>query len=137
MYIHKHPCESKLKFINMESLSSILQGCIQPKKKSSRIPIFPKIHKRTGQIACLYPKYWSWSYKNLNKHVIVVMKLPNPSVKIRYRSFPCLTNISPWLKGTFWLRSRQWSSTIGSANIKIHREDYLFDYMPRTYYHTW
>ena len=28
MYIHKHPCESKPKFTNMQSLSSILQVCI-------------------------------------------------------------------------------------------------------------
>ena len=32
MYIHKHPCESKPKLTNMQSLSSILQGCIQLKK---------------------------------------------------------------------------------------------------------
>ena len=29
MYIHKHPCESKPKFTNMQSFSSILQGCIR------------------------------------------------------------------------------------------------------------
>ena len=57
------------------------------------------------------------------------MKLPKTSVKIRYRSSPCLTNISSWLKGTFWLRSRQQSSIIGSMNIKIHREADVFDYM--------
>ena len=32
MYIHKHPCESKQKFTNMKSFSSILQGYIQRKK---------------------------------------------------------------------------------------------------------
>ena len=103
------------------------------KKKSIRIHIFTKIHKQKWWIPCLYPKYRSWSSKNINKHLIVLMKLPNPSVKIRYRSFPCLTNISSWLKGTFWLRSRQQSSTIGSMNIKIHREVDVFDYMPITY----
>ena len=58
------------------------------------------------------------------------MKLPNPSVQIRYRIFPCLTNISSSLKGTFWLTLRQQSSTIGSMNIKIHTEVDVFDYMP-------
>ena len=46
MYIHKHPCESKPKLTNMQILSIILQDCIQL-KKSSRIHIFPKIHKHT------------------------------------------------------------------------------------------
>ena len=47
MYIHKHPCESKPKLTNMQSFSSILQGCIQLKQISSRIHILPKIHKQT------------------------------------------------------------------------------------------
>ena len=64
----------------------------------------------------------SWFSKNINQHLIVLMKLPNLSVKIRYISFPCLTNSFPWLKGTFWLRSRQWISIISSTNIKLHRE---------------
>ena len=32
MYVHKHPCESKPKFTNMQIFSSILQGCMQLKK---------------------------------------------------------------------------------------------------------
>ena len=79
---------------------------------------------------------WKWYLPNINKHLIVLMKLPNPSVKLRYRIFPCLTNISSWLKGTFWLRSIQRSSTTGSTNIKIHREVDVFDYIPITYYNT-
>ena len=85
---------------------------------------------------CLYLEYRSWSSKDISQHLIVLMKLPNPSVKIRYRSFPCLINVFTLVKGTFWLRSRQWSSTIGSTNIKIHREVDVFDYMTITYYHT-
>ena len=136
MYIRKHHCESKQKLTNMQILSIILQACIQL-KKSSRIHIFPKIHKQTWLIHYLYLKYWSWLSKNINKHLIVLMKLPNPSVKIRYISFPCLTNISPWLKGTFWLRSRQRSSTLGSTNNKIHRKVDVLYYIPITYYQTW
>ena len=41
VHIHKHHCESKPKLINMQSLSIILQACIQLKKKSSRVHIFP------------------------------------------------------------------------------------------------
>ena len=75
-----------------------------------------------SSIPCLYLEYWSWSSKEISK-LIVLMKIPNPSAKMRYRSFPCLINVFPWVKGTFWLRSGQTSSTIYC--------------MPITYYHTW
>ena len=74
-----------------------------------------------GSIACLYPEYRSWSSKDISQHLIVLMKLPNPSVKIRYRGFPCLINVFTWVNGTFLLRSRQRSLPIGSTNIRIHR----------------
>ena len=89
-------------------------------------------------ICFLYLKYQSCPSKGINQHLIVLMKLPNASVKIRYRSSPCLNiNVFTWVKGTFWLMSRQKSSTIGYTNIKMHREVDVFDYMSITYYHTW
>ena len=53
------------------------------------------IYHHLGSILFLYLKYPSWSSKYINQHPIVLMKLPNQSVKIMYRSFPCLTNILP------------------------------------------
>ena len=100
----------------------------------SSIPLFTH---PLGFIPFLSLKYRIFPSKDINQHLIVLMKLRNPSAKIRHKIFPCLKNIFPWLKGTFWLKSRKQSSKISSTNLNIHREVDVFDYMPITYYHKW
>ena len=48
-----------------------------------------------GSSPCLYSQPGSWSSKGISQHLTVSMKLHNPSLKIRQRSFP--TNICPKL----------------------------------------